>query len=377
MWLGAGVAAYVVFRILAAAPGVAESAYSRAVGPFLVWLLSRITGVLPFAAVEVALAGYAVWLGMAVRRGVRDVRRGRRSSRHLVAGGGLRVARDAGVIITIFYVSWGFNYARAPLDVRLGWPAFTNPTLDELETWSRELVDAGNRAYRVIHGSEDAGHPTSMPRDRRALDRALEEGWQRAAARLDLPASVERRYGPVKRLVLTPVVARFGIAGFYFPWTGEANVLWNAPAVRTPHSMAHEKAHQRGIGPESDASFLGYVAAALAPDPHARYSALVFAQGQLLSALARADRERFEAVAVQRYPGIVRDLRDLLEYWAQFQGVGTTVGRSVNDRFLRTNRVQGGIQSYGRSVRLIMTFARESGAVDPGVASAPREQSAR
>ncbi len=134
-------------------------------------------------------------------------------------------------------------------------------------------------------------------------------------------------------------------------------MLGDSPAVSRSQSMAHEKAHQRGIGPESEASFLGYVAGTLAPHPHARYSAVVFAQGQLLRVLARADREAAQEVVSHRFPGIQRDLRDLSEYWRRFQGLGTTIGRAVNDRYLRTNRVRAGVQSYGLSVRLLITFA--------------------
>jgi hypothetical protein len=264
-------------------------------------------------------------------------------------------------MMVLFYFLWGFNYARRPLDERLEWPEWSTPDIDELERLAVAAVEAANRAYFEIHQSEDAGVPTAMPADVGELDRALEEGWNRAGKLLDLPASVGRRYGPTKRLLLSHLVARFGIAGFYFPWTAEANVLRDTPLVSRSASMAHEKAHQRGIGPESEASFLGFVAGALAPHPHARYSALVSAQGQLLRVLARADREAAQEVVANRFPGIRRDLEDLSEYWEQFQGVGTTIGRAVNDRYLRTNRVRAGVGSYGLSVRLLITFAAQHG----------------
>jgi hypothetical protein len=274
---------------------------------------------------------------------------------------GLRAARDAGALVLLFYVLWGFNYARPPLVERLGWPEWQPPEVSELEELATTAVDAANQAYWDIHNTKDAGEPTPMPDDLGELDRALEEGWRRTAELLDLSAASGRRYGRTKRLLLTPIVARLGVAGFYFPWTAEANVLWDSPAVRRPQSMAHEKAHQRGTGPESEASFLGFVAGAHAPHAHARYAAYVFAQGQLLGLLARADRTAFRRVAKRQYPGVQRDLADDAVYWRQFRGVGTSVGRRVNDRFLRTNRVRGGLTSYRRSVRLLLMFAKQNG----------------
>jgi hypothetical protein len=224
---------------------------------------------------------------------------------------------------------------------------------------AERTVRAANEAYRELHGSDDSGAPTEMPSDLRDLDAALDEGWRSSTELLGLSRPAAARYGPVKRLLLTPVVARFGISGVYFPWTAEANVLWGAPALTQPHSMAHEKAHQRGVGPESEANFLGFVAASRSPHPLARYAAYVFAQGQLIQALSTLDREAAAAVASERVPGIARDQAAAREYWAAFRGVGTSVGRAVNDRYLRANRVRAGVASYGLSVRLLILFARE------------------
>ena len=359
--LAAGLVAFVLFRLLFMLPGVVETVYASGIGPLVVRPMSLVSGLVPISLVEVAIVSYAMWVLLAIGRGVLDVRNERRGIRNLTMAAGLRTARDAGVLILLFYVLWGFNYARPPLVERLGWPEWQPPEVGELEALATEAIDAANQAYWDIHHTEDAGEPTPMPADLGELDLALEEGWRRAAELLDLPAALGRRYGRTKRLLLTPIVARLGVGGFYFPWTGEANVLWDSPAVRRPQSMAHEKAHQRGTGPESEASFLGFVAAAHAPHPHARYAAYVFAQGQLLGMLARADRGKFRRVAMRRYPGVQRDLDDDAVYWSQFRGVGTSLGRSINDRFLRTNRVRGGLTSYRRSVRLLLTFAKQNG----------------
>lgn len=356
-----GLSCLLAFQILSAVPGVAEILYGGAVGPAIAWLLSTVTGVIPFSFIELIMLAYAGWLGYGVWRAIADVRRGRRDVRNALVGGGLRVVRHAGVIVSLFYVLWGFNYARAPLTDRLGWPGWQVPAAPELERLARHIVDAANDAYRVLHDTTDAGIPTPMPDDLRALDRAIEQGWQHAADALGLPRSVTWRRAPVKRLVLSPVVARFGISGMYSPWTGEANVLRSTPAVTRPLSMAHEKAHQRGIGPEAEASFLGFIAASRAPHPHARYAAYVFAQRQILSVLAQADRQAWQDIAAGIDPGVRRDLDDLFAYWRRYRGIGTRIGRAVNDRYLRANRVRAGVASYARSVRLLITFARERG----------------
>jgi hypothetical protein len=314
----------------------------------------------PFALVDLIIVGYVTVLMAAFGRTVPDLLHRRRSVANAVMSGGLRMARDLGVIVALFYVVWGFNYAREPLSERLDWPQWSPPQVEELVRAAADAVAEANDAYWDIHHSEDAGEPTPMPADLAELESALEQGWNRSAELLNLGGSAGKRYGRTKRLLLSPIVARFGISGFYFPWTAEANVLADLPAVGRPHSMAHEKAHQRGTGPENEASFLGFLAGALASHPHARYAAYTFAQGQILGALARVDREAYREIVSRRFPGIQRDLDDYATYWNKYRGISRTIGRTVNNRYLRANRVEGGVLSYGLTVRLLLTFAKQN-----------------
>lgn len=361
VWMALGLTTWIVAGLLGRAPGLVERVYASGVGPIVAVTLSRLTGLLPLSVAEWLVAGFAGWTVAAAVGGVRDARAGRRSWGRVLVAGALRLGRDAGVIVTLFYLFWGFNYARAPLDVRLGWPGWEGMSPERVEAAAVELIDATNDAYLAIHDTADAGVPTTLPVGRRQLSRTLETGWERARVALDLPGSVAWRFGPVKPLLSSPVFARLGITGIYFPFTGEANVRTGLPAVAAPLTAAHEQAHQRGIAVEAEASFLGYLAAALSGQPHARYSALVFAQTVVLNGLARRDPERWRRLVEGRLPGVRRDIEDLRAYYARFRGVGTRVGSAVNDRFLRANRIEEGVLNYGLAGRLILTWSVVNG----------------
>jgi hypothetical protein len=253
-------------------------------------------------------------------------------------------------------VLWGFNYARPPIEVQLGWPEWEGARLEEVIALAEGAVGAANQAYLDLHGSGDAGVPTALPADLAALEAALDTGWARTAGKLTLPASMGARHGRVKQPLTSPLLARLGLLGVYSPFTGEAHVVRGMPAVRVPFSMAHEKAHQRGVAIEAEASFLGLLACSYSPDPLARYAGASFAQAQLVAALPVRERRR---VASLRLPGVERDLQDLEEYRRRNESVAGTVQSAVNDRYLRANRVPGGIESYGRSAFLLILFARE------------------
>jgi hypothetical protein len=168
--------------------------------------------------------------------------------------------------------------------------------------------------------------------------------------------------GRVKTLLFRPWYEWVGVSGFYFPFTAEPNVRGGIPAVDLGRILAHEMAHQRGVAREAEASFWGYLAAGLAADPLPRYSAFVFAQQQLLSALLRADRERALALMDLRIPGVRRDLSDSAEYWrGTYHRSGSRVGSAVNNAYLRSNQVSAGVRDYSRSARLFLQYARSRG----------------
>jgi len=360
--LAAGVACFLLARFASHAPGLVEAVYGARLGVWIPLALSRLTGWIPFPLGELLMAALlAAWLWWA-GRGAVDVVRGRRRLRNALGGAGLRLAADVGLIVVLFYVLWGFDYARAPLAERLGLPAGTGADTAEIARLAREELLATNAAYRRIHGSDDAGHPTRLESGPGELREGLEGGWRSAVRLLDLPGSLLPARGPVKRFVPDRLLSSFGISGFFFPWTGEAIVDAGEPALLLAFDMAHEKAHQRGFAPENEASFMGWLAATRSPDPRVAYAGHAVAQLHLVSVLARTDPERAKALAGERLPGVRRDIRDYADYLRRTQiRLATEATTHVNDAYLKANQVPGGVQSYGRVVRLLVSWARAHG----------------
>jgi hypothetical protein len=320
-------------------------------------VLSTITGIIPIALGEILviamLLRYAVGGGAAIR----DVGRRLRQGKNALAAGTLRLAQDSGILVGLFYVLWGFNYALPPLPERLGWLSLEDVGVEELTDIVVETVGATNAEYLSLHGTADAGSPTALPDDLDALEKAIEDGWRSAREQLQMPA-FPNWFGGVKTPLLTGLYEWLGIAGYYFPFTGEGNVRAGIPAIDYPKILAHEKTHQRGVARESEANFWGYLAAVHSNDALARYSAYRFANRQMVSELARIDPESAIQMARRRLPGVQRDIDHSRQYWQSFRGRGTSIGTSVNNAFLRSNRVEGGVRSYSMSAFLFLAYAR-------------------
>lgn len=399
--LAAGIAAFLLSHLLARVPWLVEATYGRVAGPAVAWLLSWITAPFPFPVAELALAAYVGWLLALAVGALWEVARGPgansaagtdgaaragagagpaetgsrlRALRRRAGRGAARVVRHGGVLLATFYLLWGFHYARPPVEARMGLPEGAGADRAELITLAERAVEATNDAYRAVHGTEDAGAPTEMTTGRDAMKRALEAGWRRAAEETGLPALHGWSFGPAKTFVPDGFLVKIGLGGFYFPWTGEAVVDGGTPASDLVQSVAHEQAHQRGVAPEDEASFLGFLAASRAPSPVARYSALLFAQRHLVAAASSGGRPDLrDELTADRLPGVTRDLRDLHEYLRRRIDPAVRVTRRVNDAYLKSNRVEGGVASYGLVTRLLVARSRDDGErLFPGEGGGPR-----
>lgn len=355
--VAAGVSIFLLSWILGANPDMVEALFVRGWARAVLPPLSRASGLIPLAVVEVLLILYLLLRAWHVTRSVRKLVLRRMSIGRAARRTAIIAARDLGIALVAFYLLWGFHYARAPVADRIGLPSVERMEAGELIPLAREMVDVANESYLALHGSEDAGAPTTMPQDWTVLNRALDRGWSRIAAGLPEDPLITAGYGPPKRLLLSRLVAHLGITGLYAPFTGEALVVGTTPAVSLGLSLAHEQAHQRGVTGEGEATLFGFAAAMASGHPLLTYSAAVRAQLRLLRALGRRDSEAMERLAAERLPGVQRDLEDLSAFQRQHRGSASRMTSRVNDVYLRANRIPDGIASYDRATELLVRYA--------------------
>jgi len=367
--LSLGPICYLVFLVLRWLPGLAVF-YNKAISPTITTVVSTVTGFVPFTVGELLVLALVGWYVISGISAIKHVVSRQRQLKNAIACGMLKLGGDIGLVVSLFYILWGFNYAVPPLTQQLGWGELGEVTAEELADLVVETSALTNAAYLEIHGEVDAGTPTTLPDNSEELERSILEGWHRAREQLDLPSGGPWR-GPVKTPIFTGFYEWLGIAGFYFPYTGEANVRSGIPAIDYPKILAHEISHQRGVTQESEANFWGFMAAVHSDDPLARYSAFRFANRQMVFELSRVDMNTALNMSRRRLPGVQRDIEFARTYWRQFEGPGTQIGSSMNNAFLRTNRVEGGVRSYSMSSRLFLSYARSrGGSLLPGDAGA-------
>ncbi len=350
-------------------PRVIEHVYAQGLGFYLARPLSLATGLVRRSLAELTLGGLLA--GAMVLWSVNIVRliRGRRSVINAVASGGLWLVTAVAIVLVLFELLWGLNYARPSLAERVGWTPIESPAngadsarqTDEIAALTRQLIEAANESYREFAGTDDLGHPSERPAGAPALDPVLDAAYVRVQQRLRIEPGFAAARGRAKPVWASTVLSYLQLSGFYFPWTGEANYNRFVPAPTLPHTVAHEKSHQRGIAREDEANFLGYLACATSDDPYTRYSGYLFAQQQLLGELVRRDLPRARQVAASRGKGVFRDLEAIRVFWQQYEGPAARMSETMNNTYLRSQGDRRGIAAYGASRNLIVLFARHNG----------------
>ncbi len=377
----AGALALGIFQLGTVFPESVEALYAGHVYPVVVGAFAWISGLVPFSLAELMTGAAALFV--LVRLGLRLVRLVRRPARTEAADGaapgpgrlrqlahlGLLVAASAGALYAIFVLVWGMHYARHRLEPQLG---LTTQSIE-----SREVARLAERvAAETTRWHRLAGlsvHQVSRsPLGYRELSAALDDAF----VRLGLPGDPgPGATAPVKPAALSGLMSRLGVSGIFVPFTGEPTVNTGPPDVAVVFTAAHEKAHQRGITHEGEASFAAYLALSrVHGHPYLSYAGSFFAARHLLAAARRADEEDQARAWGALGPGPRLDLDTLNEFWAQYRGMIRGAARRVNDSYLRTMRIPDGAKSYGSVVRMLVAELRRRPApAPPGVSTDGQE----
>ena len=159
-----------------------------------------------------------------------------------------------------------------------------------------------------------------------------------------------------KAMVFSEIMSKMNFTGFFFPFTGEANLNVNAPFCFLACTAAHEIAHQRGVAAEDEANFVAVLASLESGDADFVYSGALMGYLYLSNALYSADSLAYYDVAATLCGEAKADLRANNDYWAQYKTKTAEISESVYTGFLYSHGDDRGMQSYGACVDLLTAY---------------------
>ena len=319
-------------------PRLVETWFSISFYPPLQQVVTSVSNVVPVALLDVYCVAATAGVLWMLTRAVIAARRTRRFG---PLANALRVlVTGAAAVYLVFLLLWGLNYRRLPMSERLQLSAgAVDPAA--VEKLGLETVAQLNSLHAAAHREGWVNAPLE--------DDALRRGFIAAQAALsDVQPAVP---GRLKRSMFGPYFRWTGVDGMINPFALE--VLSNPDLLpfERPFVAAHEWSHLAGYADESEANFVGFLAC-MKGNVATQYSGWLFLYWQVSSEVDADARGRLSKLLTEGpradLQAIVTRLRSGELPWLR------TAGWQVYDEYLKANRVEEGIRSYGAVLTLIV-----------------------
>ncbi|MDL2238253.1 DUF3810 domain-containing protein [Christensenellaceae bacterium OttesenSCG-928-K19] len=335
----------------AANPDVIEQVYSGQVYPILSMIIGKLFGWMPFSFVEFviyALLGlFFAWIIYTIVTAARKRLRAIKLVQTLIT-----FAIIVAVAMNVFYGMWGFNYFRHSVAYSMG--------LELKEREPQELADlcvllAGQANALRESQLEDENGVFVYAEGNAGILQKIPSAYSTLAE--DHPEFKRMAVIPQpKTVAASELMSYAGISGIFIPFTEESNVNVHQTPLLAAVTGAHESAHFMGIAREDEANFLGYLACQYSDDPAVQYSGIMLALIHAGNALHRISPSAYSQLYSHYNDGVRRDLAAHNEYWAGYEGKMEETVTQMNDSYLKQQKQEDGVQSYGRMVDLLLAY---------------------
>lgn len=322
-----------------------ERWYSTGIYPQVQRVVTPLSNLLPFALFDLLTLAAFAFVVVVIVRGIRAARRTRRWGPFAEAAA--TIVTFAAAVYLVFLGLWGLNYRRVPMPERL--------VLDRPAPSSAAVMTLGMMAVDRMNSLHGAAH---------------QEGFAREPHR---DGSLRDAYGDVQAWLsdarpAVPGRLKASLYGLYFRWSSVDGMVdpFALEVIRNPDLLpwelpfiaAHEWAHLAGFADESEANFVGWLTC-LRGNVAAQYSAWMFLYWQIAGESSREDREQMARALAA---GPRRDVAAVVDRIQRGQlPLLRDASWRVYDQYLRANRVEEGVRSYGAVLTLILRARFEDG----------------
>ena len=247
----------------------------------------------------------------------------------------------------VFQILWGVNYSRPGIGAQFKLEE-ARLSHDDLHNLAEALVKETNR-YAPGRKNGPYSHEAQLS--------VINQAYDSLGKKFDFL----KYSNPSFKSSLFGVIGNYmGYGGYYNPFSGEAQVNDKLPGFGLPYTCAHEVAHQLGFAKESEANFIGYLAAIHSYDSSLRYAAnldiFLYANNALRRQDSSAARMMFEKLS----PIAKKDLKEYSIFIKKYQGPIDDFTTKFYTQFLHVNNQPEGMQSYSRVVSWVWRYMKKT-----------------
>ncbi len=336
--------------------------YGNYVYPIIVGVWGRLFGVFSFSVAEIGLYLLiisGIWYIASHIRQIKKV--------------GWAIVFTVSALLFLYVFNCGINYSRIPFSEIAGLE-IRDSSPEELYALCDYLTDQVVHTFELLESrmetespKEDSGE-VSWPELMIGTEPLMrKEAWKLGEKGVEAMGKLGEAYPSLSGFYPRPKPVGFSwilsvqqLSGIYSPFTIEANFNRAMTPYNIPHTICHELSHLKGFMREDEANFIGYLACIESDSLEYRYSGYLMGWIYATNALYSADPEAYYELAGRLPQKVNEALAANSRFWAQYEGKIAETANQVNDTYLKANRQEDGVKSYGRVVDLMLAYYRFS-----------------
>lgn len=262
------------------------------------------------------------------------------------------VGSKLSILYFFFYAFWGMNYYRIPLQesMQLSKPKFN---LEELAFLTENLLIKTQEVHFKLSKNDTIAVQSLFSQTE--LLNQTSEGYTLLAKK---HPQFTYTCPKVKKSLFSTPMSFMGFAGYINPLTGESQVSYNVLDFSTPAIASHEVAHQIGYANESEANFIGYLAATNHPNLLFQYSGYIMALDYALATIYKNDKDLFIEIRSRLPLGVKKNLENRYLLHKKYKNALMPYFHKIYSTYLRANHQKDGMNSYGKMIELLIAYEK-------------------
>ncbi len=249
------------------------------------------------------------------------------------------------ITLWIFHLSWGFNYHRLPLNIKLQIPI--EYTRKDLVRQLDKIIQESNQSHNLL---------VSLDTLAVTFPFSIEQVSEKISLYNPMNQEIMIQPSTLKKSLLSLPLSYMGYSGYLNPFTLESQANTKMPIQSLITTSLHETAHQMGYASEKEANFIAYLSAIKSKDPYIKYAGNIFAFRYLFNDLFKLDPKKARNKLKLLNPGIFKNFKEVNDFWKKYDNPLEIIFNKTYHSYLRANGQKSGLKSYNEMVGLVINY---------------------
>lgn len=333
------------FNVITRYPEMIETIYTTGFYYYLCKVFNSITGLFPFSIGDVL---YLI-VGIILIYKVYQCFKQNKGWKRITMATSTLVFKCIVVFYIAFNIGWGLNNFRPSLENQL--EIKRGYSQEQLINFTEKLIQKANLLQLVI--TKDSMSGVHLKQDIPTILQDAKIGIEKVSFLHD---NNNTGVLTIKQSLFSLPLTYMGFSGYINPFTLEAQVNDKIPTLTMIVTASHELSHQLGFAKESDANFIGFMAAYNQEDIAYQYAAIIYALRYCVSNIEDKESEDIQSLFNTIHPGVKDNLNENIIFWSEYKNITDSFFKVFYNNFLKLNNQKEGLQSYNKFVDLLINY---------------------